>query len=123
VKSAEVPADQREHLLEHESLTDFCHMHLRVMSGLPEAALRQKFSGETVHQVLPRLAALENGGLLMRENGAWKLTTRGQLISNKVFEELTFSQQELKPSGLTAQTADSYCSDHERERRKYGSPA
>jgi len=94
-----LPSDQCEPLLEHESLTDFCHMHLRVMSGLPQAALRQKFAEATLVSLWPRLEKLQNSGLLSFENQAWRLTTHGQLISNKVFEELTFSLEELRPVG------------------------
>jgi oxygen-independent coproporphyrinogen-3 oxidase len=85
-----LPNHQRERLREHESLTDFCHMHLRVLKGLPEAALRQKFQSGTLEKVFPRIRGLQENGLLRHENGAWSLTTHGQLISNKVFEELTF---------------------------------
>ncbi len=102
-----LPADQREALLEHEALTDFCHMHLRVMAGLPQAALRQKFSERTLTYVWPRLEKLEKAGLLNRTtdagNPGWKLTVHGQLISNRVFEELTFLE---------------YCLGHERERKR-----
>lgn len=116
--AADVPADQREILQAHESLTDFCHMHLRVLSGLPEDALRQKYGPEVAELVHRRLQRLRDSGLLQHQNGRWLLTRKGQLISNKVFEELTFSANELSPRRLTAPRADSYCSDHERERRK-----
>jgi oxygen-independent coproporphyrinogen-3 oxidase len=115
---ADVPADQREILKPHESLTDFCHMHLRVLSGLSEDALRQKYGSQVWLQVRPRLERMLSFGWLDFTTGHWRLTSAGQLISNKVFEELTFSAEELNPRGLTAERADSYCSDHERERGK-----
>jgi len=118
-----LPADQREQLLEHESLTDFCHMHLRTLAGLPEAALRHKFAATTLEHLWPRLLRLEQSGLLIAQNGRWQLTSRGQLISNKVFEELTFSLKELEPGRLTVRTTTPYCSGHEREPGKHQSRA
>lgn len=84
-------------------------MFLRTMHGLPESALRQKFP-EVYPQVADRLVRLEKRGWLQHQEGRWSLTTEGQLISNKVFEELTFLQSELEPGALTAATPDSYCS-------------
>lgn len=105
-----LPETQREQLLEHESLTDFCHMHLRTEIGLPFDALRNKFSGATVDLVLPRLNELVERGLLQTVRGGWNLTTEGQLISNKVFEKLTFSAGELAPGTLTVRDPHTYLS-------------
>ena len=96
-----LPEAQREGLLEHESLTDFCHMHLRTDRGLLIDALRNKFADRTVAQVLPRLEELTRRQLLQTIPNGWNLTAEGQLISNKVFEKLTFSADELGPGGLT----------------------
>ncbi len=63
--------------------------------------------------VFPRLSQLQRAGLLQKIEGQWSLTERGQLLSNKVFEELTFSEDEL-----TLLSADPYCSHHERKRGK-----
>lgn len=99
-----LPADQWELLHEHEALTDFCHMHLRTMTGLPAAALRQKFTPSTLTQLWPRLERLQKNDLLEHKNDGWSLTISGQLLSNKVFEELTFSAKELELGGLTVPT-------------------
>ncbi len=103
-----LPEDQFEHLLAHESLTDFCHMHLRTSGGLAWAALRNKFAPEILARVTPRLEQLMREELLAYADGAWSLTPRGQLISNKVFEKLTFLAGELKPGTLTLEAANSY---------------
>lgn len=105
-----LPETQREELLEHESLTDFCHMHLRTEFGLPIDALRNRFRESTVARVLPRLEELTRRQLLQTVSGGWNLTPQGQLISNKVFEKLTFSADELGPGGLTVLPAHSYLS-------------
>lgn len=105
-----LPASQIEWLQEHEALTDFCHMHLRTLKGLPEAALRHKFKAATLEVLWPRLNELVKNGLLEPCGDRWTLSTRGQLISNKVFEELTFSKPELALGTLTASAQNSYCS-------------
>lgn len=101
-----LPADQWEALTPAEALTDFNHMFLRTMAGLPEAALRQKFGPEISTVVLKRLRNEELAGRVALENGSWRLTKAGELVSNKVFEELTFLANELE---LTPRKADSYC--------------
>ena len=85
-----LPQEQFEELSQHEALTDFCHMHLRMMSGLPEAALHAKWRGLARTLVQPRISHLVSRGWLKFANGAWSLTADGQLLSNRVFEELTF---------------------------------
>lgn len=103
-----LPSDQWEKLQEHESLTDFNHMHLRMRAGLPEDALHHKYGQRTAAKAISRLKILEKQKLVQFDGQAWFLTTQGQLISNKVFEELTFSANELKPSELTALRTNPY---------------
>jgi oxygen-independent coproporphyrinogen-3 oxidase len=106
-----LPADQWESLKEHEALTDFCHMFLRTTaSGLPEEALRNKFSRAAADQAIQRLNRLVDQGLVTAGTSTFRLTPRGQLISNKVFEELTFLANDLPQGGLTQTGSDSYCS-------------
>ena len=105
-----VPTAQREDLLEHEALTDFSHMFLRTLTGLPEEALRNKFRTASADAVLERLNGLVLRGWLERRNAGFHLTRMGQLISNKVFEELTFLPGDLPRGGLTRAVPDSYCS-------------
>lgn len=89
-----LPASQQEWLKPHEQMTDFCHMYLRTMAGLPIGALRKKFLD--VSPILPRLEGLTRRGLLEYLNGAWRLTREGVLLSNQVFAELTFLSDDLK---------------------------
>lgn len=93
-----LPDDQYEALNAHESLTDFCHMFLRTARGLPLAALLKKCGPSMQPSLLSRLEKLVKGGLLHFESEAWSLTPTGQLISNKVFEELTFMPGDFAPS-------------------------
>lgn len=91
---AEIPADLREVLAEHEALTDFCHISLRMRRGLLRAELETKFGGRSA-LVLARLSGLERRGLLEAVEGGWRLSREGQLISNQVFSELTFLAGDL----------------------------
>ena len=92
-----LPADQFEKLQAHEALTDYCHMFLRTMQGLPEGALRQRFSPQVASLVQPHLERLLKGRWIALDHGHWRLTSSGQLVSNKVFEELTFLAPDLEP--------------------------
>lgn len=93
--TAALPNDQYEELSLHEALTDFCHMHLRMMAGLPESSLKRKWAAVAVDHIHPRLEHLVHRGWLIFTDGAWRLTTDGQLLSNRVFEALTFLESDL----------------------------
>lgn len=97
-----LPPDQIEPLQVHEALTDFCHMFLRTMAGLPEDALRCKFGAEAADRfVIPRLNDLEQKGLVSKRGETWNLSKEGQLLSNLAFESLTFLSGELNLTRLT----------------------
>ncbi len=104
-----LPADQWEQLQQHEAMTDFSHMHLRTMAGLPEDALQNKFSARAVRAIKSRLELLKISGWVEFSQGHWRLTSEGQLISNKVFEELTFLSGDPTLDALTTAAHDSYC--------------
>ncbi len=104
-----LPPDQWERLEMHEAMTDFGHMHLRTMSGLPEDAAQGKFPKPAVASLTARLKELQKRGWVKLDNGRWRLSREGQLISNKVFEELTFLASDRAPDGLTLLAPDSYC--------------
>lgn len=105
-----LPPNQSEPLLLHESATDFAHMFLRTMKGLPEDALQKRFPQSLVQQFKLRLKNLTQQGLVEYQNAHWSLTSSGQLVSNKVFEELTFLAADLHPETLTPPSTNSYCS-------------
>ena len=89
-RSTELPSEQRERLLNHEAMTDFCHMFLRTRMGLSTAALRKKFDSASVRLILNEVESLLAEGLLESIGERVRLTARGELISNHVFERLTF---------------------------------
>ena len=99
-----LPADQSEALEPHEALTDFCHMFLRTSAGLRVDALRDKFGDRAFTLTRRRLDALVARDLLKFDQSTWRLTARGELISNSVFEDLTFLA-----GTLTRSDAATYC--------------
>lgn len=87
---------QYEFLLVHEALTDFIHTSLRRADGFNESQFRKKFSESHFNKVRPRLEMLQKRKLLEhRPQMNWALTSKGQILSNKVFEELAFLKDEL----------------------------
>lgn len=90
-----LPALQLEALEEHEALTDFCHVQLRMISGMSENALRLRFGNDRAEQVLAQMRAIQAQGLLENDGDFWRLSTRGKLLTNLVFEKLTFLKNDL----------------------------
>ncbi len=89
------PSSQIERLSFHESLTDFCHTHLRLMTGLNKTSLRQKFGDYAFLLVENRLSSLVKKNLLKKTQGTWTLTPEGILLSNLVFSELLLTQSDI----------------------------
>lgn len=85
----ELPESQRERLLEHEAMTDLCHMFLRTRRGLPKAALR-KFQAPSSAKILEELEKLVQDGYTTQSEHGFSLSPKGELVSNHVFERLTF---------------------------------
>lgn len=86
-----------ESLALHQSLTDFCHTGLRLVSGLSERSVVEKFSASIWAGVIVRLNSLVARGLIFSVDGTdrWALTDQGKLLANLVFEKLIFSKGEL----------------------------
>ncbi len=91
-----LPQAQFENLHMHQSMTDFLHTSLRLAQGLSLEKWTEKFPHRTWEKVLPRLEKLEKSQMLSQVNGAWCLTENGLVMSNLVFEEMTFLKQDLK---------------------------
>jgi oxygen-independent coproporphyrinogen-3 oxidase len=81
---------QFENLKMYETLTDFCHVSLRMMRGLSRAELMKKFPMEAVREVESRLALLIERKAIEHDGNYWRLSYEGLLASNLVFEHLTF---------------------------------
>ena len=87
---------QWEKLSLEESLSDYCHTHLRLKKGLSIEELRQKYGQEWALQALERLIELEKRFWVQDlGNNHWNLTEQGVLVSNQVFAEMLFSGPEI----------------------------
>jgi len=60
---------------------------LRMNAGVDVAALRAEFGEELVGPAMETVQRLAEDGLLVRDGGRVRLTARGRLISNEVFQE------------------------------------
>lgn len=86
--------EQVEILTENESMTEFCYTSLRKMSGLNIEDFEKKYAK------IPKVLTHELSGLiskgLVRQNGSvFTLTQEGKILSNLVFERLTFLKEDL----------------------------
>ena len=87
--------NQFEVLEKHQALTDFCHTSMRLMQGLSLSKVENKFLpaiGERVRDILLSLDARE---LVIKNGDNWSLTPKGIVLSNQVFQDLTFLREDL----------------------------
>lgn len=91
----QLPESQFEVLEKHQALTDFCHTSLRLMRGLDERALAERFPANATASVLSTLSQLSERALVKNDNGHWALTQSGLVLSNQVFRDLTFLSSDL----------------------------
>ena len=71
---------------------------LRMNSGVDVAAVEQEFGREAVARALDVAARLAEGGLVRYEGETVRLTSRGRLLSNEVFQE--FLDLEVESYGV-----------------------
>lgn len=90
-----LPDAQVEQLEMHQALTDFCHTSMRLMRGLSERELQEKFPVAVYHQISSIMNKLVSNGWVQSDQEHWKLTREGLVISNKVFQELTFLKEDV----------------------------
>jgi oxygen-independent coproporphyrinogen III oxidase len=90
--------NQVEILQPHQSLTDFCHISLRRTVGMSRAQLTAKFGEKMTTNVEQLLLPLIGRGLVETSDAnSWRLTAKGRLVSNQVFQDLTFLAQDFSP--------------------------
>lgn len=90
----DLPGEQHEKLEFHQSLTDFCHTSMRLLQGLNKSLLHSKYpqAEETISKLM---RPLQDRGLVAENNESWSLTPNGVVLSNKVFEQLTFLKEDI----------------------------
>ena len=86
---------QIEVLEKHQSLTDFCYTSLRLNEGLSVEKLVRKFGPSTLEMVTKIAQPIIGRGLMQQENGHFRLTGPGLLISNQIFEKFAFLKDDL----------------------------
>jgi oxygen-independent coproporphyrinogen-3 oxidase len=79
----------------HQALTDYCHTSMRLMRGLNEDSLRAKFPEKNAQTVIDILFTQKERGLVQNDGKNWSLTANGIVLSNRVFQELTFLLEDL----------------------------
>lgn len=91
-----IPDSQKEILERHQSLTDFCHISLRRKQGLDERLILRKYGPHILALVQTSLRLeMNRGNLVNYDEGRWKLTEEGLIISNQVFSSFTYLKGEL----------------------------
>lgn len=86
---------QYETLQLNQALTDFCHTSLRLKRGLRLEDLKIKFPAKILGKIMERIDKLVLNNSLQLQNNSARLTDKGLLISNLVFEEMTFLTEDL----------------------------
>ncbi|MDZ4677236.1 MAG: radical SAM family heme chaperone HemW [Oligoflexia bacterium] len=87
-----LPNESGERLKEHQALTDFFHISLRRAEGFKPENFERKFSRPLQSIAAKPLEKLLNKRLLIENDNGYALSPEGILLSNHVFEELTFLQ-------------------------------
>lgn len=63
---------------------EFVFLGLRCRTGFPDSAFRARF-GRAFKQTFPQVPSPCETGLLVREEGCWRLTARGLLVADSIF--------------------------------------
>ena len=89
---------EKEELKIYQSLTDFCYTQLRKTKGLSYQSLLGKYNEKIGQVILKRCRFLEERGLLFIYNFEYDLifvlSKKGRILSNLVFQELTFLKED-----------------------------
>ncbi|KYG66669.1 coproporphyrinogen III oxidase [Bdellovibrio bacteriovorus] len=93
--SKHLPPSQFEVLEMNQALTDFCHTSMRLMRGLNVQQLASKFPADVTQKVDSILNRLKEKSWVAFDDGHWFLTREGLVLSNKVFQDLTFLSEDL----------------------------
>lgn len=87
--------NQKELLHDYQSLTDFCHTALRLSTGILTEDVRKKFGSKAVEKIQNIATNLISHGVVEQTAEGFRLSDRGVLISNQIFEKFTFLKADL----------------------------
>jgi oxygen-independent coproporphyrinogen-3 oxidase len=73
---------------EREAFEESVFLGLRLNEGVDVGALRERFARAWVEDCETRVRELARAGLMSVEDGRWRLTLHGRLVSSEVFGEL-----------------------------------
>lgn len=90
----DLPENQFELLERHQAMTDFCHTSLRMLSGLDMGLVIKKFNSAQALKIQSICQKLIEKGWLEKTSTGFKLTSEGVVLSNQVFLELTFLEND-----------------------------
>ena len=90
-----LPKKQKETLMLHEALTDFCHTSLRTRWGIQQIQLQKTFGNKGLELVLKKLNKLKQKNLIKNQGNRWFLSFSSWLISDFIFREITFLKGDL----------------------------
>ena len=101
LENLETPFDslknnQVEFLTAYESLTDFCYTRLRTKKGLNLKELENLYSQDIFDYTYSKLNDLHDQNWLEKRESSFRLTPKGEILSNQVFLELTFLKKDFK---------------------------
>ncbi len=82
---AEAPARRKE-ICQKEALEEVFFLGLRLNRGVNLKDIAENFGRAAVDGLAPAIAEFEQTGLIAQEDDAVRLTARGRLLSNEVFE-------------------------------------
>jgi oxygen-independent coproporphyrinogen-3 oxidase len=80
--------DEITEIGEREAFEESVFLGLRLSEGLSVDGLHERFPPGWVRGCQERVEHLAREGLMLIEDGRWKLTRRGRLVSSEVFGEL-----------------------------------
>lgn len=86
--------DRFEKLHPWESLTDFCHVSLRLLTGLEKQKIFNQFGADAARLISERLSHPSMNALITTSAVGWRLTRQGVHLSNKVFEQIFVSEDD-----------------------------
>ncbi len=100
LKNSKTPFDslksnQVEFLTSYESLTDFCYTRLRTKKGLCLKELAHSYPQNIFDYTHSKLKKLHFENWLEKRRSSFRLTKKGEILSNQVFLELTFLKKDF----------------------------
>lgn len=73
---------------EREAFEESVFLGLRLNEGISVAQLSERFPADWIDECNQRVRQLAGEEMMSAEDGRWKLTTRGRLVSSEIFGEL-----------------------------------